>query len=163
MKKGRPVTDPDIALKGLVSGDCALTPVGGIGDELAGYKGYGWATVVEVLSAALQGGSFLKTLTGINPDSSHRPYHLGHWFIAIQIGAFTEPAAFKKTAGDILRDLRASKKAEGQTRIYTAGEKEYLAYLERSKTGIPLNPAVRKSLEYARDEWKVLFKFSWER
>ncbi|GHV69663.1 malate dehydrogenase [Spirochaetia bacterium] len=162
-EKGRAVTDPDIALKGLVSGDCALTPVGGIGDELAGYKGYGWATVVEVLSAALQGGSFLKTLTGINADGSHRPYHLGHWFIAIQIGAFTEPEAFKKTAGDILRDLRASKKAEGQTRIYTAGEKEYLAYLERSKTGIPLNPAVKKSLEDARDEWKVPFKFSWER
>ena len=161
--KGQAVTDPNIALKGLVAGTCALTPVGGIGDELAGYKGYGWATVVEVLSAALQGGSFLKTLTGIGADGSHRPYHLGHWFIAIQIAAFTDPAAFKKTAGDILRELRASKKAEGQTRIYTAGEKEYLAFLERSKTGIPLNPAVRKSLEAARDEWKVAFRFSWEK
>ena len=161
-EKGKAVTDANIALKGLTAGTCALSPVGGIGDELAGYKGYGWATVVEVLSAALQGGSFLKTLTGINADGSHRPYHLGHWFIAIQIAAFTDPAAFKKTAGDILRELRASKKAEGQNRIYTAGEKEYLAFLERSKTGIPLNPAVRKSLEAARSEWKVDFRFSWE-
>jgi LDH2 family malate/lactate/ureidoglycolate dehydrogenase len=162
-QKGAAVTDPQAALKGLVAGTCALTPVGGIGDELAGYKGYGWATVVEVLSAALQGGSFLKDLAGINPDGSHRPYHLGHWFIAIQIGAFTEPSAFKKSAGDILRQLRASKKAEGQSRIYTAGEKEYLAFLERSKTGIPLNPAVRASLTAARDEWKVPHTFSWEK
>ena len=161
-EKGQAVTDAGIALTGLTAGTCALTPMGGIGEELAGYKGYGWATVVEVLSAALQGGSFLKTLSGINPDGSHRPYHLGHWFIAIQIAAFTEPAAFKKTAGDILRELRASKKAEGQKRIYTAGEKEYLAFMERSKTGIPINPAVRKSLEAARSEWKVEFKFSWE-
>jgi LDH2 family malate/lactate/ureidoglycolate dehydrogenase len=161
-EKGQAVTDPQIALKGLNAGTCALTPVGGIGEELAGYKGYGWATVVEVFSAALQGGSFLKALTGVGKDGSKIPYHLGHWFIAIQISAFTEPEAFKKTAGDILRELRGSKKAEGQNRIYTAGEKEYRAFLERSKTGIPINPAVRKSLEDARKEWNVDFKFSWE-
>jgi LDH2 family malate/lactate/ureidoglycolate dehydrogenase len=162
-EKGKAVTDPNTALKGLVAGTCALTPLGGIGEELAGYKGYGWATVVEVLSAALQGGSFLKALTGVNADGSRRPYHLGHWFIAIQISAFTDPGEFKKTSGSILRELRASKKAEGQTRIYTAGEKEYLAFLERSRTGIPVNPAVRSSLEAARDEWKVNFRFSWEK
>jgi LDH2 family malate/lactate/ureidoglycolate dehydrogenase len=160
--KGNAVTDPNIALKGLVAGTCALTPLGGIGEELAGYKGYGWATVVEVLSAALQGGSFLKTLTGINPDGSRRPYHLGHFFIAIDINAFTEPAAFKKTAGDILRELRASKKAEGQDRIYTAGEKEYLAFLERREKGIPINPAVRASLTAVRDENNIAYTFPWE-
>jgi LDH2 family malate/lactate/ureidoglycolate dehydrogenase len=162
-EKGEAVTDPNIALKGLVAGTCALTPLGGIGEELAGYKGYGYAAVVEVLSAALQGGSFLKTLTGMNSDGSHRPYHFGHFFMAIKIEAFTDPETFKKTAGDILRGLRASKKAAGQDRIYTAGEKEYIAYLERKEKGIPLNPAVRKSLEAARDEWKVNFTFPWEK
>jgi LDH2 family malate/lactate/ureidoglycolate dehydrogenase len=162
-EKGAAVTDPNTALKGLVSGDCALTPLGGIGDELAGYKGYGYATVVEVLSAALQGGTFLKALAGVEKDGSHRPYHLGHFFMAIDINAFTDPVAFKKTAGDILRDLRASKKAEGQSRIYTAGEKEYLAFQERSVKGIPINPAVRASLVAARDECKVPHTFSWEK
>jgi LDH2 family malate/lactate/ureidoglycolate dehydrogenase len=166
-RRGDAVTDPREALAGLIAGTCALTPVGGIGEELAGYKGYGWATVVEVLSAALQGGSFLKALSGAAPDGSKRPYHLGHWFLAIQIAAFTEPTAFRKTAGDILRELRASKKAAGQSRIYTAGEKEYLAFLERSRPlaaggGIPLNPAVRASLTAARDEWQVPHRFSWE-
>jgi LDH2 family malate/lactate/ureidoglycolate dehydrogenase len=162
-RKGNAVTDPHAALKGLTAGTCALTPVGGIGEELAGYKGYGWATVVEVLSAALQGGSFLKALAGIGADGGRRPYHLGHWFIAIQTSAFTGSGAFRKTAGDILRQLRDSQKAEGQTRVYTAGEKEYLAFLERKETGIPLNPAVRASLLAARDEWKVPHIFSWEK
>lgn len=137
--------------------------MGGIGDELAGYKGYGYATVVEVLSAALQGGTFLKALSGMGSDGKIHPYHLGHFFIVIDINAFTEPAAFKKTAGDILRGVRASKKAAGQERIYTAGEKEYLAYLERSKSGIPLNSAVRASLTAVRDEYKVAHVFSWEK
>jgi LDH2 family malate/lactate/ureidoglycolate dehydrogenase len=159
--KGAAVTDPNAALKGLVAGTCALTPLGGIGEELAGYKGYGYATVVEVLSAALQGGTFLKALSGVDARG-HHPYHLGHFFMAIDINAFTEPAAFKKTAGDILRELRASRKAEGQERIYTAGEKEYLAFLERSKKGIPVNPAVRASLTAVRDEYGVAHTFSWE-
>ena len=159
---GSAVTDAKIALDGLTAGTCALTPLGGIGEDLAGYKGYGYATVVEVLSAALQGGSFLKALGGKAADGSARPYHLGHFFIAISIDAFIDPDEFKKTTGDILRQLRASKKAVGQDRIYTAGEKEYLAFLERSETGIPLNAAVRASLESARDEYKVDFKFSWE-
>lgn len=49
----------------LTKGEAALTPLGGIGEETAGYKGYGYATVVEILSAALQTGSYLKMLTGI--------------------------------------------------------------------------------------------------
>ena len=160
---GDPVTDAKTALKGLTEGTCALAPLGGIGDEMCGYKGYGFATVVEVLSAALQGGMFLKALNGGKAaDGSSLPYRLGHFFIAIDINAFIDPADFKKTTGDILRELRASKKAAGQDRIYTAGEKEYLAYLERRETGIPLNAAVRASLQSARDEFKVDYKFEWE-
>jgi LDH2 family malate/lactate/ureidoglycolate dehydrogenase len=159
---GEAVTNAAEALKGLTAGTCALSPLGGIGDELAGYKGYGYATVVEVLSAALQGGSFLKLLAGRDASGGMQPYHLGHFFMAVDIGAFTDPGTFKKTAGDILRDLRGSKKAKGQNRIWTAGEKENDAFLERSKKGIPINPAVRASLEAARDEWKVQFTFPWE-
>jgi len=161
--KGKPVTDPETALSGFLTGDCALAPLGGIGEELAGYKGYGYATVVEVLSAALQGGSFLHALSGIGQNGEKVPYHLGHFFIAIDISAFCEPDEFKKTAGDILRALRASRKAEGCERIYTAGEKEYLAYLDRREHGIPINAAVKKSLEDVRNEYKVDYVFPWEK
>ena len=160
---GDPVTDPGAAIKGFGSGTCALAPLGGIGEDLAGFKGYGYAAVVEILSAALQAGSFLKTLSGIEKDGSKQPYHLGHFFIAIDVNAFIDVEAFKKTTGDILRQLRASKKAQGQSRIYTAGEKEYLAYLKRSETGIPLNEQVRKSLSDVRDQLSVDFKFAWEK
>ena len=161
-QNGDPVTDAQLALKGLNEGACALAPLGGIGEELAGYKGYGYATAVEVLSAALQGGAFLKALSGMDAGGNLAPYRLGHFFIAVDIGAFVDPAEFKKTTGDILRELRASKKAAGCERIYTAGEKEYLAWLERKETGVPINPSVRASLESARSEYNVPHTFSWE-
>ncbi|MEZ4628288.1 MAG: Ldh family oxidoreductase [Eubacteriales bacterium] len=59
-RDGSAMTDSSAILKGLTDGSAALAPLGGIGEDLAGYKGYGYATVVEILSAALQAGSFLK-------------------------------------------------------------------------------------------------------
>jgi LDH2 family malate/lactate/ureidoglycolate dehydrogenase len=140
----------------LTKGTAALAPLGGLGEDTAGFKGYGYATVVEILSAALQQGNFLKALNGIDPQGKKIPYHLGHFFIAIDISAFVELDKFKKTTGDILRELRASKKMPGQTRIYTAGEKEYLAYLERKeKGGVPLNESLKKTIKACIEEYKV--------
>jgi LDH2 family malate/lactate/ureidoglycolate dehydrogenase len=125
-------------LDDFISGNAALTPLGGVGEETGGYKGYGYATVVEILSAALQQGSFMKMLIG-SKNGKKVPYSVGHFFIVIDISAFTDPEDFKKTTGNILRELRASKKMPGQTRIYTAGEKENDTWLQRKDKGVPFN------------------------
>lgn len=151
-RDGKAKTDSDEILVELNTGNAALAPLGGIGEELAGYKGYGYATVVEILSAALQQGNFLRALSGIGENGEKVPYHLGHFFIAIDTEAFMGLDAFKKTAGDILRDLRGSMKAPGEERIFTAGEKEYLVWLERKNSGVPINEAVQKEIIQVRDE-----------
>lgn len=146
-RDGLPKTDSKQILEDLKNENAALAPLGGIGEELAGYKGYGYATVVEILSAALQAGSFLKMLSGVDESGQKKPYHLGHFFIAIDTEAFMGSESFRKTTGDILRALRASKKAPGQERIYTAGEKEYLAWLERKDKGLPLTKASQNDIK----------------
>lgn len=143
-ENGQTRTDTLAILDDLVKGKAALTPLGGLGEATAGYKGYGYATVVEILSAALQQGCFLKQLLGFSPEGKKQPYHLGHFFIAIDIASFVEPDDFKHTAGEILRALRNSRKAPGCSRIYTAGEKEYENFLRRQKTGVPVNAALQK-------------------
>jgi len=144
-EKGASETDSKQILKDLMSGKATLTPLGGIEEETAGYKGYGYATVVEILSAALQQGSFMKMLLGFK-DGRQVPYCLGHFFMAIDIKAFTEVGDFKKTTGDILRALRASRKMPGAERIYTAGEKEYLVWEKRKNTGVPLNAELQNEI-----------------
>jgi LDH2 family malate/lactate/ureidoglycolate dehydrogenase len=148
---GKPRTDARATLGELVKGTAALTPLGGIGEETAGYKGYGYGAVVEILSAALQGGAFLKMLLGFE-NGKKVPYRLGHFFMAFDVSAFCELSEFKKTAGDILRGLRASRKAPGQDRIYTAGEKEHLSSLERERLGVPLTRETQKEMLAMRDE-----------
>lgn len=159
---GNGMTDSDEILVALTKGTAALAPLGGIGEDLAGYKGYGYATVIEILSAALQSGSYLKALTGMNEDGTKRPYHLGHFFMVIDPGAFMGKGEFKKTAGDILRELRASRKAPGQERIYTAGEKEYLVWQERKDKGVPVGESVQKELIAVRDMYNLDYRFPFE-
>lgn len=162
-ENGNTRTDTHQILKDLVKGTAALTPLGGIGEETAGYKGYGYATVVEILSAALQGGAFMKGLLGFDENNKACPYHLGHFFIAIDINAFIELDAFKKTSGQICRDLRNSKKAPGKEKIYTAGEKEYEAWLYRKDKGVPVNEALQKDMITLKKELNLSnYSFAFE-
>ncbi|MGA1978352.1 MAG: Ldh family oxidoreductase [Bacteroidales bacterium] len=134
-ENGETKTDPVSVLDDLIAGRAALSPLGGVGEDTAGYKGYGYATVVEILSSALQQGAFLKMLLGLK-DGRKVPYCLGHFFIAVNISSFTEVSDFKLTTGNILREIRASRKMPGQKRIYTAGEKEYYNCKERTVRGV---------------------------
>ena len=160
---GEALTDSVEILKDLTAGTAALAPLGGINDDLAGYKGYGYATVVEVLSAALQAGSYLKMLTGVDENGNKRPYHLGHWFLVVDPDAFMGQETFRTTCGNILRELRASQKAPGRERIYTAGEKEYLMWLDRKDRGVPVGEGVQKDLTTVRDWYDLPFKFDFEK
>ena len=151
-------TDTHAILKDLTSGEAALTPLGGILEVTGSHKGYGYATVVEILSAALQSGAFLHALSG-EQDGKKVPHALGHFFIAIDIEAFIDLEEFKKTTGDILRALRASKKAPGQERIYTAGEKEYLTSIERCEHGVPIGDSLQKDILELVQELNLDYNF----
>ena len=118
---------------------------------------------MEILSAALQNGIFLKDLEGKDENGKIRPYHLGHFFLVINPEFFMGADAFKKTAGDILRSLRNSEKAPGEERIYTAGEKEYDVWMYRKDKGVPVTEAVQKEFIQLRDELELKqFRFPFE-
>lgn len=150
--KGDYLTDPNEILEKILEKEASFLPIGGKA-ETGGYKGYGYSTVVEILSSALQGGAFLQAITGVN---------LGHFFMAIDVEAFTDLESFKKTTGDILRALRGSKRMPGEPRIYTAGEKEHDAWLVRKDKGVPLNKSLQDELLQMRDELGLKTHFPFE-
>ena len=159
---GSTITDSGKILRNMRAGKCALLPLGGLGEETGGYKGYGFTTIVEILSAALCGGSFMKDLSGKNPDGSNRMYRLGHFFFVINPEFFMGLDTFKTTAGGICRGLRASEKAPGAERIYTAGEKEYLAWQDRKDKGVPVGESIQKEFIALRDECGLDYHFPFE-
>ena len=159
-ENGRDRTDTAAVLEDLTRGKAALTPLGGIGEENGGYKGYGYAAVVEILSAALQDGAFMKALNGKDADGRPIPYPLGHFFIAIDPAFFMGRETFRRIAGEICRALRTSKKAPGEERIFTPGEKEYLAWQYRKEHGCPVPPSLQKVIRQLTDRFGL--DYSWE-
>ncbi|MBQ5341105.1 MAG: Ldh family oxidoreductase, partial [Oscillospiraceae bacterium] len=105
---------------------------------------------------------FMKELSGKNPDGSNKMYRLGHFFFVINPEFFMGLDTFKKTAGGILRGLRESEKAPGAERIYTAGEKEWLAWQERKDKGVPVGEAIQKEFIGLRDKLGLDYKFPFE-
>ena len=66
--------------------------------------------------------------------------------MAINIESFIPLSKFRDTAGKIMRGLRSAKKDPQAERIYTAGEKEFIAENERKKIGIPINANLQKDI-----------------
>ncbi len=161
-KDGGTMTDSGQILRDMRAGKCALLPLGGLGEATGGYKGYGFTTIVEILSAALCGGPFMKALSGKDADGKNAFYHLGHFFFVINPEFFMGLDTFKKTAGDICRGLRASEKAPGAERIYTAGEKEWEAWQDRKDKGVPVGESIQKELIGLRDRFGLPYHFPFE-
>ena len=151
-QEGKPHTDTKQLLKDLVSRTAALLPLGGATELLGGHKGYGYAAMVEILSASLQGGSYMKDLLGFDEQGNKVPYKLGHFFLAIDVAHFIDADVCKRITGEIMRGLQNSKKVPGQERIYVAGEKEYEMEKIRAKKGIPANENLQNNLRIMQEE-----------
>ncbi|MDR2392318.1 MAG: Ldh family oxidoreductase [Planctomycetota bacterium] len=129
--RGIPTTDPQVALKGL------LAPMGG-------YKGYGIAFAVDILSGILTGSNFGKHFPGMLAENLEKPTDVGGVFAAINIESFMESGEFNARMEQAFAEVRGCAKAEGVERIYTPGEIEYTVAKERAQTGIPFPPEIHK-------------------
>jgi LDH2 family malate/lactate/ureidoglycolate dehydrogenase len=146
--EGSPTTDPTVAYDAR-----HLTPLGAT-PELGGHKGYGLAVMVDILAGVLAGATFADTRRR-EPDPARAD--IGHFFGAIDVARFRPLDAFKADMDDLLRALKDSPKAEGQDRIYVAGEPEWECEQERRRNGIPLAPALVTQLRELSAETGVPF------
>ena len=154
-KEGNCVTDSSQMISEMNKNNMALLPLGGIGELMGGHKGYGLSTMVEIFSAAFQNGAYLSMLHDTDHDGKTQFLRIGHFFLAINIENFLSLEDFKRTTGNMMRELRESRKAHGQSRIYTAGEKEYYNALHNQMEGVEITPGVQKALQALRKELDI--------
>ena len=150
-ENGKTETNPGTVLDNLLNSSVALLPLGGKGESTSGYKGYGYATFVEILSSALQNGVSLRETAGVIEDGQLR-LKVGHFFLVINIENFLSVDIFKKNAGNMMKELRNSRKDPNAEKIYTAGEKEHVMVNERKKNGIPINKNLQQDIKIMKEE-----------
>lgn len=111
-----------------------ILPLGGLGVEYGGHKGYGLAVMVDILCAVLCGAPFGLDVYD-TPTSSAR---VSHFFGAIKIACFRDPREFRRDMDRMLHSLRTSPPAEGEERVYYAGLPESEREAENLRHGVPL-------------------------
>jgi LDH2 family malate/lactate/ureidoglycolate dehydrogenase len=123
-----------------------LLPLGGALEESGGHKGYGLAVAVEVFSAVLSGALYADRVYPKTKDGKPLPSGIGHFFGAMRVDAFRPKDEFKRDMDDLINRLKSAPKADGATRIFIHGEKEFEEAEKLAKLGIPLNRKVVEDL-----------------
>lgn len=145
---GRASTDPAKVLKNMIGRKGGgLAPLGGAGEESGGYKGYDLAAVVEILSGGLGIASMLTEIYG----KKDAPPDVSHFLAAIDPGAFGNVSEFKARMDSFIGMLKNAPKADGEERIWIAGEKEWEAE-KRNRDAVDLDePTVKKIRDTAAE------------
>jgi len=123
----------------LFSHAASLTPLGG-------YKGYGIALMIEVLSAILTGAAIRWQVLSWTFSDPSKPTGHGAAFVAINIASLTSVEQFKERMDRTIREIRASNKANGAARVYLPGEMEWERRESALVQGIDLPDDVVASL-----------------
>jgi len=131
-----------------------LLPLGGAEEESGGHKGYGLCLAVDILSGVLSGSAFGPQLYA----RKDIPAKVSHFFGAIKIDAFIEPARFKGMMDEYIDIIKNSEKAAGQDRIFIHGEKEFELY-EQQKEEVGIYYKVVEELRKIGEEVNVKAPF----
>jgi len=133
---GAVTSDPTAMIEG-----GALLPLGS-DREHGGHKGYCLSAMVDMLSCVLSGanwGPFAPPFA-LRQEIPERSVGkgIGHFFGALRIDGFIEPAQFKAQVDEWIRVFRATKPAPGTDGPLIPGDPEREAERIRRQEGIPL-------------------------
>lgn len=147
--EGRPALTPEAALAG------ALHPLGGE-EATAGYKGYGLALAVDLLTGVLGGATFGPNIIGL--FSTDAPSDLGQTFVVLDPAAIDEPGAFERRLEGYLEQLVAAPLApDAPGRVLIPGEPEAAADARSADHGIVIDAVHADGLRTLGDRLGVPF------
>jgi LDH2 family malate/lactate/ureidoglycolate dehydrogenase len=142
-REGKPLTDPKRAEE-----EGMLLPLGGME---AGYKGFGLAMIIGLIAGTLGGAAMGKDVIDFNHDDDSVT-NTGQAICAINISAFGEVDTFKAAVDTLVRDFRGSARMPGVDRITVPGERSEETRIARARDGIPIAPALMRSLDQLAGE-----------
>lgn len=149
--EGRPSDDPEIVQKGGY-----LTSLGG-SPENSSYKGYGLATMVNILGSCLSGATLItERPNGIRTASSN---DIGHFFMVIDPAAFRPAGDFEADVSLFLGHLRSTPPVDPERPVMVAGDPQWKLAEERMRDGIPVGAGllsqIRQIAQAAAAPWHL--------
>lgn len=152
-KDGNPSTDPNQLKHG-----GSLLPLGSDKDH-GSHKGYGLASVVDILSAVLSGANYgpwvPPFVAFLEPPADPVGEGIGHFLGAMRIDGFRPASDFKNHMDNWISRFKAAKTVDSDKQVIIPGEPEYAAEQERKVNGIPLIDVVVNDLNELAEKLKI--------
>jgi LDH2 family malate/lactate/ureidoglycolate dehydrogenase len=134
-RDGHPTTDAGEVVRNIIGKlGGGIAPLGGSSEISGGHKGYGLAAMVDICCGILSGGLTSNHITVVPGEAG-----ICHYFAAIDYGIFGNKQALKNALSVFLKELRATPKADGKSRIYTHGERARETMAQRLRGAIPVS------------------------
>ena len=106
-----PYGEPRLTERGILPHDAPVLPLGGEGMEHGDHKGYGLALTVDLLCSLLGGTDLLSRTSGSDRSS---PPGAGHFFGAIKVAGFRDPADIFRQMAETIDHIRGTEKEPGE-------------------------------------------------
>jgi len=148
-----PSVAPFLDGDGVVPMSVLQYPLGGEA-KTGGYKGYGLALLVDILSGVLSGAHFGSRLASSKIDAEA---DIGHFFGALSLRGFRSMEEFERDFDLLVKDVKSSPREAGVDRILIPGEPEIEKKVESLRRGIPLLPSVLEKLTRIASELNLSF------
>jgi LDH2 family malate/lactate/ureidoglycolate dehydrogenase len=147
-RHGCPTTDP------------AALAAGGAHLPVGGYKGYGLALMVEILTGVLTASAVMDEIQSFARYPGE-PSNVAHFFLAINIGAMVPVSEFKARLDTVVGKIRSSPRAQGVQHIYLPGELEAVEEEKAKTQGVRLDEATLLDLKLLAQDLKILHAHPW--
>ncbi|MFT8318004.1 MAG: Ldh family oxidoreductase [Sporolactobacillus sp.] len=128
-----------------------ILPIGGKGENNSGYKGYGLALIIEILTSILSQGNLSADMGGGKVKG------ISHFFAAIDLHLFGQPEDLNQRLSEMLERIRQLPHESGE-KIYVSGDKESEAYQQRMKNGIRLDPQTVNEISLVSERLHVPYQ-----
>jgi len=106
--------------------------------SIGGYKGFGLATVIEILCSGLSGGPMSKNIAPLYNLDIKDNRKISHCFIVIDISKLIDIDVFKLYMTKLSSQIRNLPKSNTED-VMIAGDKEKKSYKDRILNGIPID------------------------
>ncbi|NQT30412.1 MAG: Ldh family oxidoreductase [Candidatus Saganbacteria bacterium] len=123
------------------------------------YKGFGLSMMVEILCSLLSGAPFGPEITHMFGTSMDQKRLLGHFFCAIRIDGFEDPAVFKKRMKKMMEALRSEPSLNAGVPVMVPGDPEKKFYRVRSQKGIPVPQSLLEQFNKLGSEYNAALSF----
>ncbi|MEV8467174.1 Ldh family oxidoreductase [Fluviibacterium sp. DFM31] len=145
-RDGQPLTDPARKSEGF------LLPIGGP-------KGYGLSLAIGLLAGVLNGAAFGSNVVDFTKDTTSST-NTGQFVVAIDPAAFGLNGDFAEVAARVFSEMRASTPLPGHDPVRIPGDGKTAMAEMRRKTGLTLNPALRRDLNALAADCGIALPFA---